>query len=103
MAFETVASSSASADAAGGEAAAVYATNLQAFVYALFFAFGGITSLNDVIIPKLKSLFTLTYGEAMLVQSAFFLAYFVFSIPAAQLVRKVGYLRSAVAGLLIMT
>ena len=51
------------------------------FVYVLFFAFGGITSLNDVIIPKLKGLFTLTYGEVMLVQSAFFAAYFIISIP----------------------
>jgi MFS transporter, FHS family, L-fucose permease len=86
-----------------GSSAVQYSPDLQAFVFALFFAFGGITSLNDVIIPKLKSLFILTYGEVMLVQSAFFLAYFVFSIPAAQLVRKIGYLRSAVVGLLIMT
>src|ERR1700727_1919435 len=103
MAFETLASSSASADAGGGEAAAAYATNLQAFVYALFFAFGGITSLNDVIIPKLKALFTLTYGEVMLVQSAFFAPYFIISTPAAALVRRIGYMRSAVTGLLIMT
>jgi MFS transporter, FHS family, L-fucose permease len=85
------------------EAAASYATNLQVFVYVLFFAFGGITSLNDVIIPKLKALFTLTYGEAMLVQSAYFAAYFIISIPAASLVRRIGYMRSAVAGLLTMT
>jgi FHS family L-fucose permease-like MFS transporter len=69
----------------------------------LFFAFGGITSLNDVIIPKLKGLFTLTYGEVMLVQSAFFAAYFIISLPAAELVRRIGYMRSAVAGLLTMT
>ncbi len=72
-------------------------------MFALFFAFGGITSLNDVIIPKLKALFTLTYGEVMLVQSAFFAAYFVVSIPAAALVRRIGYMRSAVLGLLTMT
>jgi FHS family L-fucose permease-like MFS transporter len=80
-----------------------YSPHLQAFVFALFFAFGGITSLNDVIIPKLKALFTLTYGEVMLVQSAFFAAYFVMSIPAAALVRRIGYMRSAVVGLLTMT
>jgi FHS family L-fucose permease-like MFS transporter len=79
-----------------------YSPDLQAFVFALFFAFGGITSLNDVIVPKLKALFTLTYNEATLVQSAFFAAYFVCSIPAAALVRRIGYMRSAVAGLLIM-
>jgi MFS transporter, FHS family, L-fucose permease len=102
MAFESAVPSSP-ANAVGGDAAASYATNLQVFVYALFFAFGGITSLNDVIIPKLKALFTLTYGEVMLVQTAFFAAYFIISIPAAALVRRIGYMRSAVVGLLTMT
>ncbi|CAN5427074.1 L-fucose:H+ symporter permease [soil metagenome] len=81
----------------------VSAPGLQPFVFALFFIFGGITSLNDVIIPKLKDLFTLSYGQALLVQSAFFAAYFIFSIPAAAVVRKAGYLRSAAIGLLTMT
>jgi MFS transporter, FHS family, L-fucose permease len=80
-----------------------YAPDLQAFVFVLFFVFGGITSLNDVLIPKLKELFTLSYAEVMLVQSAFFAAYFLVSIPAAALVRRIGYMRSAVVGLLIMT
>jgi len=102
VAFDSaVASASAAED--GGEAGAVYSPDLKVLVVALFFAFGGITSLNDVIIPKLKALFTLSYGEAMLVQSAFFAAYFLVSIPAAALVRRIGYMRSAVAGLLIMT
>jgi FHS family L-fucose permease-like MFS transporter len=86
MALQTAVVSPAPAmagDGGDGQANASYATNLQAFVYALFFAFGGITSLNDVIIPKLKALFTLSYGEVMLVQSAFFAAYFLISIPAA--------------------
>jgi MFS transporter, FHS family, L-fucose permease len=99
MAFESV----APVRSAEHEANATYSTHLQVFVYVLFFAFGGITSLNDVIIPKLKGLFTLTYGEVMLVQSAFFAAYFIISIPAAALVRRIGYMRSAVAGLLTMT
>src|ERR1700689_5077915 len=77
--------------------------HLRLFVFVLFFIFGGITSLNDVIIPKLKGLFTLTYGEVMLVQSAFFTAYFVISLPAAAIVRRVGYMRTAVIGLLLMT
>jgi FHS family L-fucose permease-like MFS transporter len=80
-----------------------YAPDLQVFVFALFFAFGGITSLNDVLIPKLKELFTLSYGEAMLVQSAYFTAYFIISMPAAALVRRIGYMRSAVVGLALMT
>src|SRR5437763_3956840 len=81
----------------------VDAPNLRYFVFALFFVFGGITSLNDVIIPKLKELFTLSYAEAMLVQSAFFAAYFVVSIPAAVLVERFGHMRTAVIGLLAMT
>src|SRR5450631_2871048 len=99
MAFESV----APPRSAEHEANATYSTHLQVFVYVLFFAFGGITSLNDVIIPKLKGLFTLTYGEVMLVQSAFFTAYIIISLPAAELVRRVGYMRSAVVGLLTMT
>ncbi len=79
------------------------APDLRIFVFALFFIFGGITSLNDVIIPKLKGLFTLSYAEAMLVQSAFFAAYFIISIPAAAIVRRAGYMRTAVIGLLTMT
>ena len=59
---------------------------LRLFVFALFFIFGGITSLNDVIIPKLKDLFTLSYAQVMLVQTAFFAAYFLISIPAAAVV-----------------
>jgi MFS transporter, FHS family, L-fucose permease len=76
---------------------------LRLFVFGLFFVFGGITSLNDVIIPKLKGLFTLNYGEVMLIQSAFFAAYFLISIPAAAIVTRVGYMRAAVIGLLTMT
>src|ERR1039457_3811633 len=78
------------------------APDLRLFVFALFFIFGGITSLNDVVIPKLKGLFTLTYGEVMLVQSAFFTAYFFVSLPAAAIVRRVGYMRTAAIGLLMM-
>src|SRR3954453_12148203 len=80
----------------------VYAPNLRYFVMALFFIFGGITSLNDVIIPKLKELFTLNYTQAMLVQFCFFTAFSVIGIPGAQLVKRIGYMRGAAAGLLTM-
>jgi FHS family L-fucose permease-like MFS transporter len=83
--------------------ASIDAPDLRLFVFALFFIFGGITSLNDVVIPKLKGLFTLSYGEVMLVQSAFFAAYFIVSIPAAEIVARLGYMRTAVIGLLLMT
>lgn len=80
----------------------VDAPELRLFVMGLFFIFGGITSLNDVIIPKLKELFTLNYTQAMLVQFCFFAAYLVIGIPGAKLVKKIGYMRGAVAGLLTM-
>ena len=80
----------------------VDAPELRLFVMALFFIFGGITSLNDVLIPKLKELFTLSYMQAMLVQSAFFGAYFIVSGFGAMLVKRVGYMRSATIGLLTM-
>src|ERR1700755_823538 len=76
--------------------------DLRLFVFALFFVFGGITSLNDVLIPKLKQLFTLSYAEVMTVQFAFFAAYFFISIPRAPVVHRVGYMRAAVIGLLAM-
>ena len=95
-----------STDPAPGDSTAadgVDAPDLRLFVFALFFVFGGITSLNDVIIPKLKELFTLSYAQVMLVQTAFFAAYFVVSIPAAATVRRIGYLRGATLGLVVMT
>jgi len=79
----------------------INAPGLQVFVFALFFIFGGITSLNDVIIPKLKELFTLNYTQAMLVQFCFFTAYALIGIPGAMLVKRIGYMRGA-AGLLTM-
>lgn len=86
----------------GPSAGSIDAPRLQLFVFALFFIFGGITSLNDVIIPKLKELFTLSYTQAMLVQFCFFAAYAVIGIPGAKLVKRIGYMRGAVAGLLTM-
>lgn len=84
------------------DTAPVNAPGLQYFVFGLFFIFGGITSLNDVLIPKLRELFTLSYTEAMLVQFCFFAAYLLIGIPGAKLVKKIGYMRGAVAGLCTM-
>ncbi|MES2902554.1 MAG: sugar MFS transporter [Pseudomonadota bacterium] len=97
-----VTSAPASDTGAIADAGRTDAPELRLFVMALFFIFGGITSLNDVIIPKLKELFTLNYTQAMLVQFCFFTAYLVIGIPGAQLVKKIGYMRGAVTGLLIM-
>lgn len=70
-------------------------------VTSLFFIWGFITCLNDILIPHLKNSFSLSYFEAMLVQFCFFAAYFIISIPAGHLVRKLGYQASMVTGLVI--
>ena len=97
-------SGTAALDPAGlaDDGAHVDAPQLRLFVMGLFFTFGGITSLNDVIIPKLKELFTLNYTEAMLVQFCFFTAYAVIGIPGARLIKTIGYMRGAVVGLVTM-
>ena len=68
---------------------------------ALFFIWGFITALNDILIPHLKAVFTLNYTQAMLVQFCFFIAYFVFSIPSGYLVDKIDYKGGIITGLLI--
>jgi len=68
-------------------------------VTSLFFMWGLLTSLNDVLVPHLKSIFDLGYASAMLVQFAFFSAYFLFSIPWSRIVGAIGYQRTMVAGL----
>jgi FHS family L-fucose permease-like MFS transporter len=72
-----------------------------AIITMLFFMWGLLTSLNDVLIPHLKAVYTLTYLQAMLVQFCFFSAYFLVSLPAGRLVRRLGYQNGVVAGLLI--
>jgi FHS family L-fucose permease-like MFS transporter len=67
----------------------------------LFFMWGFITCLNDILIPHLKAIFDLTYTQSMLVQFCFFGAYFLVSLPAGQLVKKVGYQKGIVAGLVV--
>src|SRR5438128_5675274 len=71
-------------------------------VTTLFFMWGFLTSLNDILVPHLKSIFELSYTRVMLVQFAFFSAYFLFSIPWSKIVNRIGYQRSMVVGLLIM-
>jgi len=67
----------------------------------LFFMWGFITCLNDILIPHLKGVFDLTYSQAMLVQFCFFGAYFVVSLPAGIIVKKLGYKKGIVLGLVI--
>ena len=77
-------------------------TRAMTVATALFFMVGFLTALNDVIIPHLKSIFELSYKEAILVQVAFFTSYFVFSYPGGKLVDWLGYKRAMVVGLLVM-
>jgi FHS family L-fucose permease-like MFS transporter len=66
----------------------------------LFFMWGFITCLNDIIIPHLKAVFDLNYAQAMLIQFAFFTAYFVVSLPSGLIVNKVGYKNGIIIGLI---
>ncbi|MCP4320465.1 MAG: sugar MFS transporter [Alteromonadales bacterium] len=67
----------------------------------LFFMWGFITCLNDILIPHLKGVFDLSYSQAMLVQFCFFGAYFIVSLPAGSIVKKLGYQKGIVLGLVI--
>src|SRR5579872_4411491 len=71
-------------------------------VTTLFFMWGFLTCLNDILVPHLKSIFDLSYTRVMLVQFAFFSAYFLFSLPWSRVVNTVGYQRTMVAGLVLM-
>jgi FHS family L-fucose permease-like MFS transporter len=70
-----------------------------AIVTTLFFMWGFLTCLNDILIPHIKSAFDLSYTKVLLIQFAFFAAYLLFAIPAARLVDWIGYLRTMVTGL----
>src|ERR1700678_1741232 len=71
-------------------------------VTTLFFMWGFLTCLNDILVPHLKSIFDLSYARVMLIQFAFFSAYFLFSIPWSRIVNTIGYKKTMVAGLLTM-
>jgi len=73
-----------------------------AVVTTLFFMWGFLTCLNDILVPHLKSIFDLSYAQVMLVQFAFFSAYFLFSVPWSKVVNTIGYQKTMVAGLLTM-
>jgi len=65
----------------------------------LFFMWGFLTCLNDIIIPHLKAVFELNYAKAMLIQFAFFTAYFVMSLPSGRIVTRFGYKNGIIIGL----
>ncbi|WP_374944269.1 sugar MFS transporter [Sphingomonas sp.] len=68
----------------------------------LFFMWGFITVINGTLLPHLRSVFDLSYFQAALIESVWFIAYFFASIPSAKLIERIGYQKSLVTGLLIM-
>ena len=92
---------SSSSTTSAPQSSASYTAAL-AVVTTLFFMWGFLTCLNDILVPHLKSIFDLNYKQVMLIQFAFFGAYFVFSIPSARIIDWIGYQRSMVVGLLTM-
>lgn len=68
----------------------------------LFFMWGFITVINNTLLPHLRSVFVLDYTRTTLIESVWFIAYFVASIPSAKLIERVGYQRSIVIGLIVM-
>lgn len=73
-----------------------------AVVASLFFMWGFLTCLNDILVPRLKTVFDLNYAQVMLIQFSFFSAYFLFSIPAAKVVDWIGYQGTMALGLVTM-
>jgi MFS transporter, FHS family, L-fucose permease len=73
-----------------------------AVVTTVFFMWGFVTVLNDILVPHLKALFNLNYTQTMLIQFTFFSAYFLMSIPSARVLARIGYQMSIVAGLAVM-
>jgi MFS transporter, FHS family, L-fucose permease len=92
---------SSAAIARGDETGANYGPAL-AVLTTLFFIWGSLTSLNDVLIPFAQHVFSLNLAESMLIQTAFFLAYFIISLPAAKIIDWVGYKRAIIVGLSTM-
>src|SRR5579884_1349103 len=78
-----------------------YGTALVA-ITTVFFMWGFVTVLNDILVPHLKAVFSLNYGESLLIQFVFYLAYLLMSIPAAKLLERLGYKSSIVTGLVGM-
>src|SRR5271168_3528575 len=101
MATREIASRPAPQSAPAAAAAPNYSRPL-AVVTTLFFMWGFLTCMNDILVPHLKSIFDLSYAKVMLVQFSFFSAYFLFSVPWSRIVNIIGYHRTMVVGLLTM-
>ena len=97
MASETAPNDTTDARAEGGD----YRSALT-LLASLFFMWGFITVINNTLLPHLRSVFDLNYTQTTLIESVWFIAYFVASIPSAKLIERIGYKRSLVIGLVVM-
>jgi FHS family L-fucose permease-like MFS transporter len=77
-------------------------TGALAVLTTVFFMWGFATVLNDILVPHLKAVFRLNYGQSLLIQFAFYLGYLVMAIPSAKLLERIGYKNSVVLGLVGM-
>src|SRR5467141_2830877 len=102
MATREVTTSSEPAQGGPAISATQNYTRPLAIVTTLFFMWGFLTCLNDILVPHLKAIFDLSFAQVMLVQFAFFSAYFLFSVPWSKIVNRIGYQRTMVVGLLTM-
>ncbi|RNF30711.1 major facilitator transporter [Massilia aurea] len=75
---------------------------VMSLLSSLFFIWGFITVINNTLLPHLRSVFDLSYTQTTLIESVWFAAYFIASIPSARLIERVGYKRAIVTGLAIM-
>src|SRR5215467_2658805 len=102
MATREITTSSSAAQSVATAAVTQDYSRPLAIVTTLFFMWGFLTCLNDILVPHLKSIFDMNFAQVMLVQFAFFSAYFLFSVPWSRIVNRLGYQRTMVAGLLTM-
>jgi FHS family L-fucose permease-like MFS transporter len=102
MAIQEITRGSGPAQSISATSASQNYSRPLAVVTTLFFMWGFLTCLNDILVPHLKSIFDLSYARVMLIQFAFFSAYFLFSVPWSKFVNRIGYQRTMVVGLLTM-
>ena len=101
MAFTAPTSPSSPVSTGSADSRYTYYPLALSVITTVFFMWGFLTCLNDILIPHLKAVFELNYARAMLVQFTFFGAYFLMSLPAGRVVAHLGYKKSIVAGLVI--
>ncbi|MBU6247528.1 MAG: L-fucose:H+ symporter permease [Xanthomonadaceae bacterium] len=101
MALSAPVPSASNGSGPSGDKRYTYFPMAMAVLTAVFFMWGFLTSLNDILVPHLKSTFQLDYTRAILVQFTFFGAYFVMAMPSGRLVAALGYKKGIVAGLAI--